>query len=143
MRVNSLYGRVRSGDARSLALFAGFVVAFHLLTIPAPVVPLAMRDPDHAPLYGWTGHLVRWVPLVPVIGAVLFACRWHARPFAASDMPFVSGYSKANEAFATNAALHQREVSPSGFVTRSTAPPGRALGSPVKTKQFSFERLVS
>ena len=31
MRVNGLYGHVRSNDLRSLALFAGFVAAFHLL----------------------------------------------------------------------------------------------------------------
>ena len=31
MRVNGLYGHVRSNDARSVALFAGFVAAFHLL----------------------------------------------------------------------------------------------------------------
>jgi hypothetical protein len=55
MQVNGLYGHVRSNDVRSLALFAGFVVAFHLLAALALFVPLAMHDPDHAPLYGWTG----------------------------------------------------------------------------------------
>jgi Zn-dependent protease with chaperone function len=81
MRVNGLYGHVRSNDARSLALFAGFVAAFHLLAMLALVVPLAMVDPDHAPLYGWTGYLVRWVPIVTVIGAVSFAVQmaWHVR----------------------------------------------------------------
>jgi Zn-dependent protease with chaperone function len=81
MRVNGLYGHVRSNDARSLALFAGFVAAFHLLAMLALVVPLATYDPDHAPLYGWTGYLVRWVPIVTVIGAILFAVQmaWHVR----------------------------------------------------------------
>ena len=81
MRVNGLYGHVRSNDARSIALFAGFVAAFHLLAMLALVVPLAMYDPDHAPLYGWTGYLVRWVPIVTVIGAILFAVQmaWHVR----------------------------------------------------------------
>jgi Zn-dependent protease with chaperone function len=81
MRVNGLYGHVRSNDARSLALFAGFVAAFHVLAMLALVVPLAMHDPDHAPLYGWTGYLVRWVPIVTVIGAILFAVQmaWHVR----------------------------------------------------------------
>src|SRR3954447_7525341 len=76
-----LYGDVRSNDVRSLALFAGFVVAFHLLAALALLVPLAMFDPGHAPLYGWTGYLVRWVPIVTVIGAVLFAVQmaWHVR----------------------------------------------------------------
>jgi Zn-dependent protease with chaperone function len=81
MRVNGLYGHVRSNDARSLALFAGFVAAFHLLAMLGLLVPLAMFDPGHAPLYGWTGYLVRWVPIVTVIGAVLFAVQmaWHVR----------------------------------------------------------------
>src|SRR5215469_13427103 len=81
MRVNGLYGHVRSNDARSLALFAGFVAALHLLAMLALVVPLAMYDPEHAPLYGWTGYLVRWVPIATVIGAVLFAVQmaWHVR----------------------------------------------------------------
>jgi hypothetical protein len=71
MRVNGLYGHVRSNDARSLALFVGFVAAFHLLAMLGLLVPLAMLDPDHAPLYEWTGYLVRWVPIVTVAGAVL------------------------------------------------------------------------
>jgi Zn-dependent protease with chaperone function len=81
MRVNGLYGHVRSNDARSLALFAGFVAAFHLLAMLGLLVPLAMLDPDHAPLYGWTGYLVRWVPIVTVVGALLFAVQmaWHVR----------------------------------------------------------------
>ena len=81
MRVNGLYGHVRSNDVRSLALFAGFVAAFHMLAMLALVVPLAMYDPDHGPLYGWSGYLVRWVPIVTVIGAILFAVQmaWHVR----------------------------------------------------------------
>jgi Zn-dependent protease with chaperone function len=81
MRVNGLYGHVRSNDARSLALFAGFVAAFHLLAVLALAMPLAMFDPDHAPFYGWTGYLFRWVPVVTVIGALLFAVQmaWHVR----------------------------------------------------------------
>ena len=73
MRVNGLYGHVRKNDVRSVALFAGFVVAFHLLAALALVVPLAMLDPEHAPLYGWTGYLVRWVPILTVVGILLFA----------------------------------------------------------------------
>src|SRR4051794_12683345 len=81
MRVNGLYGHVRSNDARSLVLFAGFIAAFHLLALLALVAPLAMVDPDHAPLYGWMGYFVRWVPTVTVSGAVLFAVQmaWHVR----------------------------------------------------------------
>src|SRR5215813_10847382 len=81
MRVNGLYGHVRRNDARSFALFAGFVGSFHLLAMLGLLVPLAMYDPEHAPLYGWTGYLVRWVPIVTVIGAALFAVQmaWHVR----------------------------------------------------------------
>ena len=33
------------------------------------------------PLYGWTGYLIRWVPIVTVVGALLFAVQmaWHVR----------------------------------------------------------------
>jgi Zn-dependent protease with chaperone function len=81
MRVNGLYGHVRSNDARSLALFAGFVAAFHLLAMLGLIVPLAVFDPDHAPLYGWMGYLIRWVPIVTIVGALLFAAQmaWHVR----------------------------------------------------------------
>src|SRR5258707_9029665 len=81
MRVNGLYGHVRSNDARSVALFAGFVAAFHVLAMLSLVVPLALFDPGHSPLYGWTGYFVRWGPIVTVVGAVLFAVQmaWHVR----------------------------------------------------------------
>src|SRR5215831_14259021 len=92
MRVNGLYGHVRSNDARSVALFAGFVAAFHLLAMLGLVVPLAMFDPEHAPLYDWTGYLLRWVPIVTIIGAVLFAVQmaWHVRTVRSrTDFRFV------------------------------------------------------
>jgi Zn-dependent protease with chaperone function len=81
MRVNGLYGHVRRNDVRSVALFAGFVAAFHLLAALALAVPLAMYDPGRSPLYGWTGYLVRWMPIVTVLGALAFAVQmaWHVR----------------------------------------------------------------
>jgi Zn-dependent protease with chaperone function len=97
MRVNGLYGHVRSNDVRSLALFAGFVAAFQLLAMLALVVPLAMYDPDHGPLYGWTGYLVRWVPIVTVIGAILFAVQmaWHVRTVRRrTDFRFVDDHDE-------------------------------------------------
>lgn len=97
MRVNGLYGHVRSNDVRSLALFAGFVAAFHLLAMLALVPPLAMFDPDHAPFYGWTGYLVRWVPIVTVVGAVLFAVQmaWHVRTIRRrTDFRFVDDHDE-------------------------------------------------
>ena len=56
---------------------------------------------------------------------------------------WASRWYASNQNFATNVALHQREVRPWGFRTGSMLPPGAALGSPVKTKQSSFDRLVS
>src|SRR4051812_2427187 len=97
MRVNGLYGHVRSNDVRSLALFAGFVAAFHLLAMLGLVVPLAMFDPAHAPFYGWTGYLIRWVPVVTVIGALLFAAQmaWHVRTVRRrTDFRFVDDHDE-------------------------------------------------
>jgi Zn-dependent protease with chaperone function len=97
MRVNGLYGHVRSNDVRSLVLFAGFVAAFHLLAALGLIVPLAMYDPDHAPFYEWTGYLVRWVPIVTVVGAVLFAVQmaWHVRTVRRrTDFRFVDDHDE-------------------------------------------------
>jgi Zn-dependent protease with chaperone function len=97
MRINGLYGHVRSNDVRSLALFASFVAAFQLLAMMALLMPLAMFDPDHAPLYGWTGYLIRWVPIVTVIGAVLFATQmaWHVRTVRRrTDFRFVDDHDE-------------------------------------------------
>src|SRR5215475_16142221 len=97
MRVNGLYGHVRSNDARSVALFAGFVAAFHLLAMLTLVVPLAIHDPDHAPLFGWTGYLVRWVPILTVVGAVLFAVQmaWHVHTVRRrTDFHFVDDHDE-------------------------------------------------
>jgi len=97
MRVNGLYGHVRSNDLRSLALFAGFVAAFHLLAVVGLTVPLAMFDPEHAPLYGWTGYLVRWVPILSVIGAFLFIIQmaWHVRTIRRrTDFRFVDDHDE-------------------------------------------------
>ena len=81
MRVNGLYGHVRENDVRSLVLFAGFVAAVHLLAMLSLALPLALYDPRHAPLYDWGGYLTRWVPVVTLAGAVLFAVQlaWHVR----------------------------------------------------------------
>src|SRR5262249_3518261 len=75
----------------------GFVAAFHLLAMLALLVPLAIVDPDHAPLYGWTGYLVRWVPIVTVIGAVLFAVQmaWHVHTVRRrTDFRFVDDHDE-------------------------------------------------
>ncbi|WP_018261690.1 M48 family metalloprotease [Methylobacterium sp. WSM2598] len=81
MRVNGLYGHVRSNDLRSLVLFGGFVVAFHVMAVLALVIPLAMLDPEHAPMSGPMGYVARWVPILTAVGTVLFAVQmaWHTR----------------------------------------------------------------
>src|SRR3954451_22318836 len=97
MRVNGLYGHVRGNDVRSIVLFTAFVAAFHLLAMLALVVPLAMLDPEHAPLYGWTGYLVRWVPIVTLIGGLLFAVQmaWHVRTVRRrTDFRFVDNHDE-------------------------------------------------
>jgi len=97
MRVNGLYGHVRNNDARSVALFAGFVVAFHFLAILALMVPLAMFDPSHSPFYGWMGYLTRWVPIVTVAGAVLFVVQmaWHVKTVRRrTDFRFVDDHDE-------------------------------------------------
>jgi len=71
MRVNGLYGHVRSNECAFARAVRSFIAAFHLLAMLALIVPLAMVDIEHAPLYGWTGYLVRWVPILTVIGAIL------------------------------------------------------------------------
>lgn len=81
MRVNGLYGHVRRNDARSVMLFAAFVAAFHVLALLSLLVPLAMLDQAHAPLTAPLGYVVRWMPLVTVLGGVLFGVQmaWHVR----------------------------------------------------------------
>jgi Zn-dependent protease with chaperone function len=81
MRVNGLYGHVRRNDVRSLALFVGFVLTFHLLAVLALLVPLAMLDPEHSPIYGLWGYLLRWVPIMTALGALVFVVQlaWHVR----------------------------------------------------------------
>jgi len=68
-----------SNDARSLALFAG--VSFAAFSSARDAGGFWCRSPctirGHAPIYGWMGYLIRWVPIVTLIGALLFARgRW-------------------------------------------------------------------
>ncbi len=97
MRVNGLYGHVRSNDARAVVLFAGFVAAFHLLAMVSLLLPLAALDPDHSPLLGWAGYFVRWVPIVTIAGVALFAVQmaWHVRTVRRrTDFRFVDDHDE-------------------------------------------------
>ncbi len=51
--------------------------------------------------------------------------------------------SRLNQNFATYVVPHQFDILPSGLLKGLMVPPGTALGSPVRTKQFSFDKLVS
>jgi hypothetical protein len=87
---------------------------------------------------GHTADLARRLPTCPLSA--------QNKRYLAIDHSWCSeqtDYCNANQNFATNVGLHQRDVRPCGFLTGSMLPPGAALGSPVKTKQSSFDRLVS
>ena len=49
LRVHGFYGHVRRNDLRSLAMFAGFVVAFQIVAAVALLPPLLFLDIAHAP----------------------------------------------------------------------------------------------
>jgi Zn-dependent protease with chaperone function len=79
LRVNGLFGWVSHNDRRSMLLFVSFVFAFHLLGLIGLFLPLAMVDPDHAPIYNWGGYALRYIPLVTLwaVGVFLFQLWWH------------------------------------------------------------------
>jgi Zn-dependent protease with chaperone function len=75
LQVNGFYGHVRRNDLRSLAMFAGFVIAFQVVAAVALFVPLVFFDPSHA-LFRPLGYAGRYVPLVFVLGLALFVVRF-------------------------------------------------------------------
>ncbi|WP_289015703.1 M48 family metalloprotease [uncultured Methylobacterium sp.] len=79
LRVNGLFGWIEANDRRSLLLFAGFLAAFHVATVLALYLPLAAFDPDHAPVFTWAGYASRYLVVVTLGGALLFAglLLWH------------------------------------------------------------------
>lgn len=81
LRVNGLFGWVRTNDRRSIALFGGFVAALNVAAMLALYLPLAAFDPDHAPIFAWGGYLSRYVPLVTLAAAVVFGLQmlWHVK----------------------------------------------------------------
>jgi Zn-dependent protease with chaperone function len=70
-----LYGWIRSNDARSLKLFAGFALAVQLLAAGILLLPLALFDPAHSPLFGLDGYLVRYVPIIFLLSVIVFAAQ--------------------------------------------------------------------
>ncbi len=81
LRVNGLFGWMEANDRRSLALFAGFLAAFHLGAALTLFLPLAALDPDHAPVFAWAGYAARYLPAVTLGAIGLFAVLmlWHVR----------------------------------------------------------------
>jgi len=74
-----LYAHIRSNHSRSLLLFGCFLVAFHLMSLAAMAIPLAIFDPAHGPITGFIGYLTRYVLPLTAVGAAMFAVRywWH------------------------------------------------------------------
>ncbi len=74
-----LYSHVRSNQLRSLVLFAGFLVAFHLMAAAVLTFPLLIFDPAHTPVFGGGGYSRRYLLPLTAVGAVIFLLRywWH------------------------------------------------------------------
>jgi Zn-dependent protease with chaperone function len=75
LRVNGFYGHVRRNDLRSLAMFAGFVVAFQIVAAVALLPPLLLFDLRHAPFLS-LGYFERYVPIVLVLSVAFFLLRF-------------------------------------------------------------------
>jgi Zn-dependent protease with chaperone function len=74
-----LYGHVRANNMRSLVLFAGFLIAFHLMAAAILTPNLLIFDWRHAPFVGRGGYTLRYMLPVTLFGALLFAVAywWH------------------------------------------------------------------
>jgi len=74
-----LYGHVRANHLRSLALFAGFILAFQIMAGAVMMTPLLMFDTAHAPIVSWAGYGTRYLLPVTLAGIILFgvAYWWH------------------------------------------------------------------
>ena len=75
LRVHGFYGHVRRNDLRSLAMFAGFAVAFQIVAAVTLFVPLIFLDLKHLPFFS-LGYLERYAPIVFVVGLGLFLHRF-------------------------------------------------------------------
>jgi Zn-dependent protease with chaperone function len=74
-----LYGWIESNNGRSLQFFAGFAIAVQLMAAILLIVPLALLDEAHSPVFGPGGYLLRYVPLILVGSIIMFAAQlfWH------------------------------------------------------------------
>ena len=88
--VNGLFGWIRANDRRSVMLFGGFVVALQLAAALVLYAPLAGLDEAHAPFLHWDGYVTRYIPLVALVAAAVFALQmlWHVHSVR-KVIPFV------------------------------------------------------
>ena len=75
LRVHGFYGHVRRNDLRSLAMFAGFAVAFQIVAAVTLFVPLIFLDLKHLPFFS-LGYVERYAPIVFILGLGLFLHRF-------------------------------------------------------------------
>lgn len=75
LRVNGFYGHVRRNDVRSLAMFAGFLVAFQIVAAVVLFLPLLFLDSMHSPIFPLR-YAGRYVPVVAVLSVGLFLLRF-------------------------------------------------------------------
>ena len=81
MRASGLFGWVEYNNTRSLGLLFGFVLLIQPLAAISLLLPLIYIDPAHAPWYHWGGYAARYVPLITLAAASVFAVQmwWHVK----------------------------------------------------------------
>src|SRR4051812_14028764 len=75
LRVNGFYGHVRRNDLRSMAMFAGFVVAFQIVAAVVLFQPVLLLDAMHSPLFPLR-YAERYVPIVALLSIAFFLLRF-------------------------------------------------------------------
>ena len=73
--VNGFYGHIRSNDLRSMAMFAGFAIAFQVMAAALLFFPLIFLDTRHSALHP-SAYLERYVPAVFVASLAIFLLRF-------------------------------------------------------------------
>ncbi|HZF42313.1 MAG TPA: M48 family metalloprotease [Sphingomonadaceae bacterium] len=72
LRVNGFVGHVRRNDMLSLAMFAGFALAFQMIAAAVLFVPLLIFDTAHAPVLGNGAYFARYAWLMLLLSFGLF-----------------------------------------------------------------------
>lgn len=73
--VNGFYGHVRSNNLRSMAMFAGFALAFQVMAAALLFFPLIVLDAKHSALHP-PAYLERYVPVVFFVSVAVFVLRF-------------------------------------------------------------------